>query len=60
MDAKTKKWLESKRISGRIDLASALQEVRMVYLKNEVLDFTSHALHSHGITEMILDNLSDE
>ncbi len=28
-------------------------------MKDEVLDFSSHALHSHGITEMLLDNLSD-
>jgi hypothetical protein len=28
-------------------------------MKDEVLDFSSHALHSQGITEMLLDNLSD-
>jgi hypothetical protein len=28
-------------------------------MKDEVLDFSSHASHSHGITEMLLDNLSD-
>ncbi len=27
-------------------------------MKDEVLDFSSHALHSRGITEMLLDNLS--
>jgi hypothetical protein len=28
-------------------------------MKDEVLDFTSHALCSRGITKMLLDNLSD-